>query len=86
MKRTQIQLTEEQYKLLKKISSERDESIAEIIRESISYYTANKCLTDDKGKKDNAINAIGKYHSGFKDAAEKHDRYLTEDFSKWEYL
>jgi hypothetical protein len=38
MVRTQIQLTEEQYRLLKKSSAERDKPIAEQIREAVDIY------------------------------------------------
>ncbi|MGW8255934.1 MAG: hypothetical protein ACWGMZ_00460 [Thermoguttaceae bacterium] len=38
MVRTQIQLTEEQYRRLKKSSAERDKPIAEQIREAVDIY------------------------------------------------
>jgi predicted DNA-binding protein len=82
MIRTQIQLTEEQYRLLKTISKERNASIAEIVRECISHYSASRCLTSEDEKYSKAMDALGKFRSGIKDISINHDRYLAEDFKK----
>ena len=82
MIRTQIQLTEMQYRLLKNLSIEKNKSMAEIIRECITYYSAGKCLTSKEEKYSKAISAMGKFKSGKKDISINHDKYLTEDFKK----
>jgi len=41
MKRTQIQLTDKQYKLLKELSAEKDISMAEVVREAITFYSSS---------------------------------------------
>ena len=41
MKRTQILISEEQHKLLKDISSKKNISMAEAVRECITYYEKN---------------------------------------------
>jgi len=82
MKRTQIQLTEKQYRMLKDISAKENTSVAGIIRECINCYSASKCLISNKEKYNKAINSIGKFKSGEKDISIKHDKYLTEDFEK----
>jgi len=80
MKRTQIQLTEKQYKLLKEISLEKNISMAEVIREAISVYsTASSKVSRDKLIED-AKSIIGKYSSGRKDISLKHDDYLQKAF------
>ena len=82
MIRTQIQLTEEQYKMLKEISAKKNTSIAEVVRECIAYYSTSKCMVSNKEKYRKAINSIGRFKSGKKDISIKHDKYLAEDFKK----
>ena len=82
MIRTQIQLTEEQYKILKNISAKKNISIAEVVRESITFYSTGKCMIGDEEKYRKAINSVGKFKSGKKDISIKHDKYLAEDFKK----
>ncbi|MBE3090506.1 MAG: CopG family transcriptional regulator [Actinobacteria bacterium] len=82
MIRTQIQLTEKQYKMLKEISANNNTSIAEVVRECIAYYSASKCMISNEEKYSKAINSIGKFKSGEKDISIKHDKYLAEDFKK----
>jgi len=80
MKRTQIQLTDEQYKLLKSISTQRDVSMAEIIRESINNYTAGINVMSDDKKYKKVQEVIGKFSSGKKDISVRHDYYLGQDY------
>ena len=80
MIRTQIQLTEEQYKLLKSISARENISVAEVVRESIAYYTAGKCLVDQGDKYDRALKVAGKFRSGKKDISKNHYKYLNIDY------
>lgn len=82
MVRTQIQLTEEQSKYLKKLSAELDVSVAEIIRRAVNRY-----IEDGKGPsreeiKKNAIEAVGKFSSKEKDLSINHDKYLAEVYGK----
>jgi hypothetical protein len=80
MKRTQVQLTEKQYELLKKISLKKNISMAEIVREAISIYSSSSAIiTRDTLIKD-ASGIIGKYSSGKKDVSIKHDDYLRKAF------
>lgn len=82
MIRTQIQLTEEQYRLLKSISARENISVAEVVRESIVYYTAGKCLVDQKDKYTRALKVAGRFRSGKKDISKDHDGHLNKDFKK----
>jgi hypothetical protein len=82
MKRTQILLTEEQYKLLKNISQEKNISIAEAVRECIVYFGASKSIISDDEKYKRTLKAAGKFGSGLKDLARNHDKYLDEDITK----
>ncbi len=82
MIRTQIQLTEEQYRLLKSISARENISVAEVVRESIAYYTAGKCLVDKKDKYIRALKVGGKFRSGKKAISKYHDDHLNKDYKK----
>ena len=82
MKRTQVQLTEKQYKTIKEISSSRNISMAEVIREAIDWYCPNKAIFANKEKIQKAIGIMGKYRSGHQDISKDHDRYLRQDFKR----
>ncbi len=80
MKRTQIQLTDKQYKLIKKLSAEKDISMAEVIREALSFYSSSTALIDRDTRIRDALSIIGKYSSGRKDISINHDEYLEKAF------
>jgi hypothetical protein len=80
MVRTQIQLSERQSKLLKRLAAERDESIAEVIRQAIDMYVGASDKPQPEELKRRAIAAVGKFRSGKRDISAKHDKYLAEDF------
>lgn len=82
MVRTQIQLTEEQSRALKQIAEQRNISFAELIRQGIDCYL-NVCGTfSQKERRQRAIEAAGRFHSGQTDLSEKHDEYLVEVYGK----
>jgi hypothetical protein len=78
MIRTQIQLTEDQARELKRIAAERGISVSAVIREAVE-----KAVTVDDGpaRRRRALNAVGRFRSGKKDVGTEHDRYLAEDFA-----
>ncbi len=83
MIRTQILLTEEQHKLLKEISKEKNISMALAVRECVTLYSANiadLAITSEEEKYTIALNAAGRFKSGIKDLSSNHDLYLKEDF------
>jgi len=80
MIRTQIQLTEEQAKTLKKIATKKHVSMAEIIRQGVSNLMRSSGEVTMEERKKRAIAAAGRFHSGKKDISTKHDEYLTEAF------
>lgn len=77
MVRTQIQITEEQSRALKKIAAQRKISVAELIRQGIDFYLHVYGTVSQKEKRQRAIEAAGRFHSGQTDLSEKHDEYLT---------
>jgi len=82
MVRTQIQLTEEQVKALKKIALSRHPSIAELIRQAVDTVIRTNTMVDIEERRKRAIDIVGRFSSGKRDISRKHDTYLVEAFGK----
>lgn len=82
MKRTQIQLTDKQYRLLKEISGQKNISLAEVVREAVSFYSASTINIDQDLRIRDALSLIGKFNSGKKDISINHDQYLENEFKE----
>ena len=82
MVRTQVQLTEEQANLLKKIASERHISIAELVRRSVDIFIHSRPYIDMEERRRRALAAAGCFHSGVSDLSTNHDKYLAEALGK----
>ena len=82
MVRTQIQLTEEQSKALKKMAAQRNLSMAELILQGIDFYLRACGTISQEERRQRAIKAAGQFHSGLADLSEKHDEYLAEVYGK----
>lgn len=82
MVRTQIQLSEKQAKALKRMSAERDESMAELIRQAVNSFIGSGGKPEPEELKRRAVAAVGKFRSKEKDISINHDKYLAEDFSR----
>lgn len=82
MVRTQIQLTEEQVKALKKIALSRHLSIAEIIRQAVDTVIRANTMVDIEERRKRAIDIVGRFSSGKCDISRTHDTYLAEAFGK----
>lgn len=80
MVRTQIQLPEQQISTLKRLAKQQHVSMAELIRRAIDLFTTSPEAGDLKEKRQRALAAAGRFHSGCSDVAERHDDYLTETF------
>jgi hypothetical protein len=83
MVRTQIQLTERQARELKRMAAREGVSMAEIIRKAVDEKILEKsgeAPREDRIRR--ALAAAGKFRSGVKDAAERHDEYLAEAYGK----
>ena len=86
MKRTQIQLTDKQYSYLKEISGQKNISLAETVREAVSFYAASTINIDHNLRIRDALSLIGKYSSGKKDISINHDQYLEDIFKEEQEL
>jgi len=82
MVRTQIQLTEEQSRALKSLSTRRGVPVAELIRQSVDSFIRSSAGLDEQERRRRAKAAAGKFHSGQADIAVHHDRYLTEAYAE----
>ena len=79
MVRTQIQLTEEQARLVKRIAAEQHVSMAKVIREVLDRSLrprTNALSREDRIRR--AIDAVGRFRSGTADGSAQHDRHLSE--------
>jgi predicted DNA-binding protein len=77
MIRTQIQLTEEQARRVKRLATERGVSIAAFIREALDRGLEIEAAGI---RRERAVGAIGGFRSGRRDVSEKHDDHLAEAF------
>ena len=82
MVRTQIQLTEEQAKKIRKIAASRGVPMAEVIRDAVEGAIQSDAGTVSEERRKRALEIVGKFRSGKKDVSKKHDAYLTETWSK----
>ena len=80
MVRTQIQLPEQQVALLKRLAVQQHVSMAELIRRAVDLLTLSPDAANVKERKERAIAAAGRFHSGRGDLAARHDEYLAEAF------
>jgi len=79
MVRTQIQLTEAQARSLRKLAQRYQVSVAELVRRGVDQVLAEGLAADADGKRRKAAAAAGRFRSGRKDIAVRHDHYLAED-------
>ncbi len=82
MVRTQIQLTEEQAKAIRKIANSRHLSVAELIRQAVESMIKSGTVVDVEERRKRALDIAGKFSSGKHDISKKHDKYLAEAFGK----
>lgn len=82
MVRTQVQLTEAQLRILKRLATDRGVSVAALIRESVDLFVRNAGLVDEQEHRRRALAAAGRFHSGRPDLAGEHDRYLEEAYQE----
>ena len=78
MVRTQVQLTEEQVRALRRLATQRKKSLADLVRQSIELYLAQEAGPGKELRIQRAIEAIGRGSSGAKDVSTNHDKYLAE--------
>lgn len=80
MVRTQIQLPEEQVSTLKRLAIQQHVSMAEMIRRAVDLFTTLPDTGNLQERRQRALAAAGRFHSGHDDTAARHDDYLAEAF------
>jgi hypothetical protein len=79
MIRTQIQITPEQARALKRLASKEGTSVAELIRRSVDAFIQTGGIPDQVILRARALSVAGKL-SGPADLAARHDEHLAEAF------
>lgn len=80
MVRTQIQLTEEQARTLKRLALSRHLSVAELIRQAVDSLIKSGTAIDIEERRKRALGIVGRFSSGKRDVSREHDKYLSEAF------
>lgn len=82
MVRTQIQLTDDQARMVKKLATARGVSIAEIIRQAVEGIIHSSPAIDREERVKRAREIVGKFSSGKSDISGKHDAYLEAAYKR----
>ncbi len=79
MLRTQIQLTEEQTRVVRSVAAKQGISMAEVIRRAIDQTLGGPGRPDEELRR-RAMTFAGRFRSGLTDLGLEHDRYLDEAY------
>lgn len=82
MVRTQIQLTDEQARAVKRIASSKGVSVAEVIRRAVEGIIKSSPKADMEERQKRALDIVGRFKSGKRDVSKRHDAYLTDAYGK----
>ena len=82
MVRTQIQLEEKQYELIRRLAHRKKISISETVRRLIRIGLRSRLEDEERPRAEALLKIAGIAKSGVKDLGRRHDHYLTEDFDK----
>ena len=80
MVRTQIQLTETQMEMVRRLAGERHLSMAEVIRQGVEMLLRAPLPPDRKVQTQRALEAAGRFRSGHRDTSAEHDEVLSEAY------
>ena len=80
MVRTQIQLTEEQARELRRVARARGCSQAALVRQGVEIVLKSDSSPSDEDVRGRAISLAGRFRSGIKDLSKRHDDHLAEAF------
>ena len=82
MVRTQVQLTDDQMRTLKRMAAELGVSLAELVRQGVDLLVKHAGVDDQEEQRRRALAAAGRFRSGLGDLAIEHDRYLARAAGK----
>jgi len=75
-----IELTDEQNRILEELASDRGRPVAELIREGVDELLRAEGRLRRQELKQRAVALSGRFRSGLPDLSTSHDRYLEESF------
>jgi len=78
MVRTQVQLREEQVRSLKRLAESSGVSMAELVRQGVDLLIRQGDVPSQTELRARAAAAAGRFRSGLKDGARRHDHYLAK--------
>lgn len=81
MKRTQIQLTEEQTEQLDEVARQQGVSRSELIRQAVDNWLDTHNTASSADRRERAKDAVGMFASGEADVSERHDDFLEEEYA-----
>ena len=80
MVRTQVQLTEEQLQALRHRAARQNVSIAELVRRAVEAFVRSDLGPTHEDRRRRALQVAGRFRSGTRDVAKRHDKYLAEAY------
>ncbi len=80
MKRTQVQLTEEQLDSLRREAARRSLSVSEVLRQAVDAWVKSPRRPAAEELKRRALEATGRFGSGKTDVSARHDEYLADAY------
>ncbi|MBI3987140.1 MAG: CopG family transcriptional regulator [Lentisphaerae bacterium] len=80
MNRTQVQLTEKQSVLVKRLAAEQHVSMSTIIRQGVDSILTQRESVAREERIRRALAAAGRFKSGRSDVSQRHDAHLEEAF------
>ena len=82
MVRTQVQLTEEQARAVRRMAAQEGVSVAEIIRQSIEARVRASGTPSQEEVRRRALEVAGTLRGGPEDLSARHDDYLAEAYAE----
>lgn len=79
MIRTQISLTEQQMRRLRRLAARRSQSLAGLVRDAVDAMLEREGLEQADER---VFRSVGRYGSGRSDVAREHDEHLAEAFER----
>ena len=81
MVRTQIQLSEDEARALRRLAAEDSVSMSALVREAVDRLIAARRGTPEAEVRRRALRAAGRFRAKKADLSERHDEYLGADFA-----